>query len=125
MNRNRQLSASLIFLTFTAAAYATEISLNNRLSSCIVVEQKGITTQKNLVILNTQIFLKKPISECGCFSAAGRYTSYLKQGSEKDILQEGQISTMQAGPKQLVISSETAFVNNRQVFVELSCTPPL
>lgn len=104
---------------------AENIKLNNNLSACLAVDPLGTDAVDNLVILNTQVTVNKSTADCGCFSASAKYVSYLKHNRAKDILQEGQINVLHSGTRKIVLSSDTGFVNNAQVFVDIGCTPPL
>src|ERR1700722_15179091 len=73
-----------LFCLGSITTLAADVAVNNRLSACITVEQKGVTTEDNLLVLSAQIASKKLTSECGCFSASVTYTSYIKRGRVKD-----------------------------------------
>ena len=118
------LASSLILLQ-TANARPEEVIVHNRLSACTALEQMGTSTESNLLIVDANLLVKKPTSECGCFSASVTYTSYLTQRGSKDILQLGQINVLRPGAKKIVLSSDAVGVSGHPLNLDLACTPPL
>lgn len=104
---------------------AGSVKLNNNLRACLTVDQLGMDTVDNVVLLNTQLRVNKSIADCGCFSASAKYVSYLMHNRVRDILQEGQINVLHSGTRKIVLSSDAGFVKNAQVFVDIGCTPSL
>jgi hypothetical protein len=123
-------AAVVVLFISTGGAAADDIAVDNHLSACIALAQKGISTLDNLVVLDARLVIKRPIGECGCFSASMTYTSFLNQGRAKEVLQQGQINTLQAGARKLVLSSSPGLspetpMNMELLNLELACTPPL
>jgi hypothetical protein len=127
---NRAGTAVVVLFISIGGAAADDVTVANRLSACVALEQKGISILDNLVVLDVRLVVKRPIGECGCFSASLTYTSFFTQGRAKEVLQQGQINTLQAGARKPVLSSSPGLspktpLNIELVNLELACTPPL
>jgi len=127
---NRAGAAVVVLFMSIGGAAADDVAVANHLSACVALEQKRISTLDNLVVLDVRLVVKRPIGECGCFSASMTYTSFFTQGRAKEVLQQGQINTLQAGARKLVLSSGPGLspkmpLNIALVNLELACTPPL
>ena len=89
----------MLVLASAISIHAEELAVNNKLAACVALEQKRTMALDNLIVLDVQLAVKKPVSECGCFSASVTYRSYVKRGGVNDILQQGQINALHGGAK--------------------------
>ena len=102
---NRAGAAVVVLFMSIGGVAADDVAVDNHLSACVALEQKGISTLDNLVVLDFRLVVNHPIGECGCFSASMTYTSFFTQGRAKEVLQQGQINALQGGARKLVLSS--------------------
>lgn len=107
------------------SALATEVTFDNRLSTCMSIELKTLSQQKNVLLADTTIVLHQSIGECGCFSAQANYVSSIDIDGFEYAIQEGQIELMSGGDKILVLTSDSDLLEHKKVQVRLNCTPPL
>jgi len=122
---NRASAAAVVLFITIGGAAADDVAVNNHLSACVALEPNAISTLNNLVVLDARLVVKRPIGECGCFSASMTYTSFLTRGRAKEVLQQGQIDALQAGARKLVLSSSPGLSPKTPLNLELACTPPL
>ncbi|MFA9948833.1 DUF2195 family protein [Dentiradicibacter hellwigii] len=114
--------ASLLASEF---AFSSGISINNELNSCVSINIIKRTEINNIAIASAQVSLKKPIGDCGCFSALATYTSTVFRNGAEQILQEGLISFIKTAEKDIVLTSEPSLLENQRIILTISCTNPL
>ena len=114
--------ASLLASEF---AFSSGISINNELNSCVPINIIKRTEINNIAIASAQVSLKKPIGDCGCFSALATYTSTVFRNGAEQILQEGLISFIKTAEKDIVLTSEPSLLENQRIILTISCTNPL
>jgi hypothetical protein len=117
-----------MLLTFGAAsvfAHADPVVFQNGLSACVMIKTIKTSMEFNIALADTRVQLRKPISECGCFSALATYTSSVNRGGVRQVLQEGVIGLKSSGEKTLVLATEPTLVANKEVQVRLACSGPL
>lgn len=114
--------ASLLASEF---AFSSGISINNELNSCVSINIIKRTEINNIAIASAQASLKKPIGDCGCFSALATYTSAVSRNGAEQILQEGLISFIKTAEKDIVLTSEPSLLKNQKIILTISCANPL
>ncbi|MEB7741234.1 DUF2195 family protein [Escherichia coli] len=129
--------ALLLILVCTKVVQAADIpdvEINNLLSDCMYIRPVQQTNMDNLIILKTDITLKKSSGECGCLSAWLGYTGLLAQdiqdygAGKAHFLQQGNFSLTKTPKNQsfnFVLSTDSRYVRDRKLALRVNCTPPL
>lgn len=120
----RSVVAGLALLVLGQSGVAGEVRIDNGLSHCVTLRVTGTAVQGNLLLAAVVAQVSRPIGECGCLSALGRYTASVNRAGSRQVLQEGVLGLRGSADKTLVLASEPALVKDKGVTISLACSGP-
>ncbi len=115
---------SLVILASTAEAQ-TQVTVNNLLKECVIIENQKIRTEKNLLLLDVELQWIKSTGDCGCKSAINSYTVREEPVENNIAVQHSWGKFVVLEKTKMITLPITALHNNSNYFLEIACAPPI
>lgn len=122
-----ELRFSLLFVFIISACSqataSTKITINNKLSDCIKINNTEVDYPGGIPMLEISHQKLKPISECGCKSVISEYTSELEMDGYTSPLLTAKL-IFKAHKFKVPLATSKKIIGDYGVSVNFSCSMP-
>ncbi|ADZ67407.1 MULTISPECIES: DUF2195 family protein [Brucella] len=122
---------SILHLSSGGVALAADtgrIIIRNDLAACVDMRVEKppfeYSNGSNIVAINANFKLRKPIGACGCMSALARYASSVNERESRLFLQQGLFNLKKSDTKTLPLATEPALVKDGNIEITVGCARP-